>query len=83
MVILRGERFLMSETSRTGETVDILAEAVLQGYLAHKKTPPPARTPSGPQAHTYGRIMGGFVFLYVRYPCTESVAAQREEGLLH
>ena len=32
-------------------------------YLAHKKTHPPPRTTTGPQAKAYCRVLGGGVFL--------------------
>ena len=35
----------------------------LQGYLAHKKTLTPPKTPQGPSAKAYGRVLGGCVFL--------------------
>ena len=35
-----------------------------QGYLAHKKTPPPPRNPLGPQAQAYGLYIKSEVPLY-------------------
>ena len=35
----------------------------LQGYLAHKKCPPPPRTTIGPWAYAYCRVLGGVGFL--------------------
>ena len=37
----------------------------VQRYLAHKKMPTPLRP-----HQAYGRVLGGCVFLQVRYPCT-------------
>ena len=40
-----------------------------QGYLAHKKPPPPPRTAIGASAWSYCRVLRGGGFLYARYPC--------------
>ena len=55
-LIVRGERFRVSESSEEGKTGEREEEVVerraaeqvdrvLQGYLAHKKHPPPLGTP--------------------------------------
>ena len=43
------------------------------GYLAHKNTPNPPRTPLGPQAEACGRVLGGGGFLWARYPCRAQI----------
>ena len=60
-----GEAPLYLEYSREVTHVRL----VLQGYLAHKKTPTSLRNPYGPG---YGStmVLGGGVFLWARCPCT-------------
>ena len=45
----------------------------IQGYLAHKKLPPPSRNTIGRLAYSYCRVLGGDCFLSARYPCKTSV----------
>ena len=62
----------LSTVRRDGKTVfigtlvtctkDECKPSTLQGYLGHKKTPYHLEPP-------YSRVLGGCVFLYVRYPC--------------
>ena len=40
-----------------------------------RKRPPP-QDPRGPQAQAYGRILGGFAFLFVRCPCTDPLSSR-------
>ena len=42
-----------------------------QGYLVHKKQPPP-KTTMGPEVQGYCRVLGMDVFLGARYPCRTS-----------
>jgi len=44
-----------------------VSASLLQGHLAHKKTPPP-RTTTGPLAQFYCWVLGGDVFLRASYP---------------
>ena len=41
----------------------------IQGYLVHMKTPTPLGLPQDPRHQAYGRVLGGGVFLQVRYFC--------------
>ena len=47
----------------------------LQGYLAHKRPPPPYDPTSGLCLGPYGGPRGGGCFLCARYPCTQPVSA--------
>ena len=51
----------------------------LQGYLAHKKLPPP-RTLNVPQAYAYGPrgVLGGWAFSYGRATPAEALATHTE-----
>ena len=50
---------------------------LLQGYLAHKKQPPP-RTLQQDYLGSYGGPWGGVCFLGARYPCRGARPAARE-----
>ena len=41
---------------------------LVQGYLAHKKKKHPPRTPLGPWAYAYGRVLGEYVFFVIEAP---------------
>ena len=55
----------MLETRFVAETIQgiLPVEGGLQGYLAHKKQPPPPRTTMGPWVKTYCRVLGGGCFI--------------------
>ena len=50
----------------------------MQGYLAHKKQPPPPRTPLGPQAWSYCRVLRGGVFIMSEVSLYYVIERERE-----
>ena len=63
MCVLNFEEPLYSVLTDEPDSGHPLLELWIQGYLAHKKPPPPPRTAIGPYAYAYCRVLGGGVFL--------------------
>ena len=48
-----------------GGLITLPPHVPLQGYLAHKKQPPPPKTTIGPKAYSYSRVLRGRVTLFL------------------